>query len=191
MKRAFWVTVVVDVFLLVLAAILGWQVMGILDPSSPLVSTTPSATPKVYQPLQVDIHVPEGIVPQKEFDLRISFTNPADEPVIIHQIVLPITLLENSTILHANPALGEQARVDDGAGYAVNLTLAPGQSQELSVTMIAKKMQAVSGKMIIYTDHARQEKSLVVVIAPLPDTATPTQVTPSATLPPLEGTPVP
>jgi hypothetical protein len=190
-KNAFWLTVVVDIALLALAIILGWQVMRILNPTAIASSTTPSATPKVYKPLDIEVQIPEGIVPQREYDLRIQIDNPADEPVTIKQIVFPITLLDNSSIMRSNPPLGNQSRVDDGVGFTLDLTINPGEQQILSVTLMAKKMQAVSGKLVLYTDHARQEKNLVVVIAPLPDTATPTLVTPSVTPPPVEGTPTP
>jgi len=190
-KNAFWLTVVVDIVLIVLAILLGWQVMQILNPTAIANSASPSATPKVYKPLEIEIQIPEGIIPQREYELRILINNPADEPVTIHQIVLPITLLDNSSIIRSNPPLENQARVDDGAGFSLNSTLNPGEQKILSMNLMAKKMQAVSGKLVLYTDHARQEKNLVVVIAPLPDTATPTLVTPSVTPPAVEETPTP
>jgi len=190
-KNAFWLTVVVDIVLTALAILLGWQVMRVLNPTTMAISAAPSATPKVYKPLEIEIQIPEGVVPEREYDVRILINNPADEPVTIKQIVFPITLLDNSSIIRSTPQLGNQSRVDDGAGFALGLTINPGEQHILSVTLMAKKMQAVSGKLVLYTDHARQEKNLVVVIAPLPDTATPTLVTPSVTPPPVEVTPIP
>ncbi len=190
-KKAFWTAVLVDGLLLIVAAILGWLVFRLLNPVGPTAVINPTQTLRVYQPLKIDIRVPEGIVPNQEYTLEVIIQNPDSDPVTIKQIVLPFELMDNSVILHSDPPIGDKFSVDDGAGYMVNVRIDPTKQVKVSITLRAKKMQAISGKLVLYTDHARQEKDFIVVIAPLPDTPTPTKITPTTTLIQTETTPTP
>ncbi len=190
-KKAFWTAVLVDGILLMVAVILGWLVFRLLNPDRPAAVISPTQTIRVYQPLKIDINVPDGIVPNKEYILEVIIQNPDSDPVTIKQIVLPFGLMDNSVIINSDPPIGDRFSGDDGAGYMVNVRIDPAKQQKVSITLRAKKMQAISGKLILYTDHARQEKDFVVVIAPVPDTPTPTKVTPTTTPIPTKTTPIP
>lgn len=190
-KKAFWTAVLVDGILLIVAVILGWLVFRLLNPVGPVATINPTQTLRVYQPLKIDIQVPGEIVPNKEYTLDVIIQNPDSDPVTIKQLVLPFELMDNSVVVHSDPPIGDRFSVDDGAGYMVNVRIDPAGQLKVSITLRAKKMQAISGKLVLYTDHARQEKDFVVVIAPPPDTPTPTKVTPTTTLIPTTTTPTP
>ncbi len=190
-KKAFWIAVLVDATLLIVVVFLGWVVSRMLNPVASAIAIEPTPTMRIYQPLDIIIQGPDNVIPNTDYTLEFLLHNPDIEPVTVKQIILPFDLLDNSSIVRSDPPLGEQFAVDTGAGYLVDLRIEPSETRNISITFRAKKMQAIYGRVILYTDHAKQEHELMVVIAPVPDTPTPEPGIPLEEGTPTDGTPAP
>ena len=190
-KKAFWIAVLVDAILLIVAIILGWLMSRLLNPVASTIVIDPTPTMRIYQPLEISIQRPDHVIPNTDYTVEILLHNPDSELVIVKQIILPFDLLDNSTIVRSNPPFGQQFAVDAGAGYPLVLQIGPSETRNISITFRAEKMQAIYGRVILYTDHAIQEQELMVVIAPVPDTPTPMPRSTSSEETQTDATPTP
>jgi hypothetical protein len=93
-KKAFWIVVLVDAILLIVAVFLGWVVSWMLNPSARAARNEPTPTMRIYQPLDITIQVPDNVVPNTDYTFEILLHNPDIDPVTVKQIVFPFDLLE-------------------------------------------------------------------------------------------------
>ena len=174
MKKPFLLVVFVDLVLLVLVFLAGRQVYSILGYSIAPVETVPTATVYVYRELEIEVSTPDSIMENSAFDIRIDLHNPDNEDVLVKLIVFPHSLVDSMQLLGTSLPVGEKIEIDDGVGFPVNILIKAGDSASFISSWEANKMQAIAGKVILFTDHARQEAGLALAVAPMPATETPT-----------------
>lgn len=173
MKKPFLLVIFIDLILLVLVIVTGRQVYGVLGQALVSAPTTPTATLDVYQELQVKIITPDEIMENSDFDIRVEMTNPDNEDVQVKLIVFPHNLVDSMKLVRTSNPIGEKVDLDEGVGLPVEILIKAGETQSFTGTWRANKMLAIAGRVYLFTDHARQEVSLALAVAPMPATFTP------------------
>lgn len=184
MKKPFYLVTFIDLILLILVFVTGRQVYGVLGHAIVSAPTTPTATLDVYQELEVKLITPDEIVENSDFDIRVEMKNPDNEDVQVKLIVFPHNLVDSMQLVATSQSIGEKIKMEEGVGFPVDILIRAGESQSFTGTWRSNKMLAIAGRVYLFTDHARQEVSLALAVAPLPPTSTPE---PTAALEILEG----
>lgn len=179
MQKPFLLVIFIDLILLALVVITGRQVYGVLGKAIATVPTTPTATLDVYQELQIKIITPDQIIEDSDFDIRVEMTNPDNEDVQVKLIVFPHNLVDTMNLVGTSHPIGEKVDMDEGVGLPVDILIRAGETQYFSGTWRSNKMLAIAGRVYIFTDHAKQEASLALAVAPMPATYTPEPTPPA------------